>query len=113
MPVKRRLSKGRPYKITPELIELWARLLDIRATDDDEEWEPVGRRREYLDGTVELNRALGVRPWEESPVTAEDPEPPDWMESNPMRCDGWRKAWDLRCALEAERVRTSKGRVKP
>ncbi len=112
MPVKRRLPKARSCRTTPELIERWARLLNIRASGSDEEWEPIGWRREYLDGTVELDRALGVRPREESPVTAEHPDPPDWMGSNPMLCDRWRKAWDLRYELEAERARTRKQRVK-
>jgi hypothetical protein len=47
-----------------------------------------------------LHRALGLRPWQESPLHALTPEPPDWMTSEFYRED-WKHAYVLRVALEA------------
>ena len=63
-------------------------------------WEPVGRKREFLDINSELHRALGLAPWEDDPFFTDDPEPPKHRR-DPYRAELWRPAWELRCALDA------------
>lgn len=48
----------------------------------------------------ELDRALGLKPWQESPVYADTPEPPAWMTRQQSIAD-WRAAYALRRELEA------------
>jgi hypothetical protein len=101
MPVKMRNAKARQNRITPELVELWVRLNEIRDADADEEFEPRGRRNEYLDALSALNLALGIRPWQESPLYVDDPEPPDYRRRYQPDAEAWRRSWELRQALEA------------
>jgi hypothetical protein len=42
-----------------------------------------------------LHRALGLKPWQPSPIDATEAEPPAW--AGPM--DGWRAGWQLARAL--------------
>ncbi|ESX98737.1 hypothetical protein [Mesorhizobium sp. LNJC405B00] len=59
MPVKRRRAKGKPLRITPTAIEAY-------------------KARDYL----ELHRALGLFPWEMSPIPARYDAlgcDPDWV----------------------------------
>lgn len=77
MPIKRRAAKGRPHRITRQAVEAF--------TAGD---------------MLALNRALGLRPWQPSPLDADTPEPPAWAGPGPWR-DGWRLAHDLRGMLEA------------
>jgi hypothetical protein len=100
MPVKRRLSKGRPYRITPEAVEVWVKLTEIIEAGDDEEFEPVGRRNEYVDALTTLHLTMGIRPWQESPVYAVTAEAPAYMRKSPEAVEDWRNAWELRCELE-------------
>ena len=101
MPVKRRSAKARGDRITPELVELWVRLNEIREAGADEESEPHGRRDEYLDAFHALNRAFAIRLWQESPLYVDGPEPPEDRRRYEMDAEAWRRAWELRCALEA------------
>jgi len=94
------LRRDARVRITPEMLALWAKLHEIWDAGGYEEWEPVGRRREFLDTESALDRALGVKPWEQSPFFSDGPEPPKWMR-DPWRAELWRKAWELRCALDA------------
>jgi hypothetical protein len=55
--------------------------------------------RNSLDAFHALHGALGVRPWEESPLYADTAEPPSWMLGDQWRCNDWRKAWELRCEI--------------
>ena len=55
MPIKRRLSKGRAHRITPEAIAAFE----------------AGDR-------MALHRALGLGPWMPSPLETDGPEPPTW-----------------------------------
>ena len=55
---------------------------------------------EFLDAFHRLHRALGLRPWESSPLDVDDAEPPAWMFSNKTACDDWRQAYGLRLELE-------------
>lgn len=80
MPIKRRLAKGIAHKITPEAIEAF------RAGD----W-------------LGLHRALGLAPWQPSPIDTDTPEPPAWATQRGKT--GWAEEWpmvfELRQALDA------------
>ena len=76
MPTKRRAVKGKANRITRQAIEAFA----------------AG------DGLA-LHRALGLRPWQPSPLDADAPEPPAW--AGTLWADGWALAHDLRGNLEA------------
>jgi hypothetical protein len=59
-------------RITPEAIELFRRAHEIeRSGDASEVWEPDGRRREYLNLSVELHKLLGLQIWELSPLSVD------------------------------------------
>ena len=75
MPVKRRGSKARQHRVTPEAVEAFER----------GDW-------------MGLHRALGLRPWQMSPLDV-DPaeEPPNDHGGNP-----YDKSWSLACELRAE-----------
>ena len=52
-------------KTTVEMLDLYARVRAIEQAGQDETWEvDGGRRREYFDLQVELNRLLGRQIWE-------------------------------------------------
>lgn len=76
MPTKRRAAKGKAHRITRQAFEAFT----------------AG------DGLA-LHRALGLRPWQPSPLDADAPEPPAW--AGPLWADGWRLAHHLRGKLEA------------
>jgi hypothetical protein len=46
--------------LTPEIVALFVRSEEIRNAGDDREWEPDGRRREFLDAEHELRYGLGL-----------------------------------------------------
>jgi hypothetical protein len=75
MPVKRRAAKARAQRITPEAIEAFA------AGDH-----------------VALHSALGLTPWNQSPLDVDDGDPPDWMKDEFQRAD-WKQAQELRLLL--------------
>jgi hypothetical protein len=86
--------------ITPEMVELWRRIEEVEAEDSHKAWEPEGRKREWYDASGKLHCMLGLRPWETGPNRVTGPETPDYMQHNPLQLEGWRKAWELRQALE-------------
>ncbi len=96
MPTTRHpISRPPRSHITPRAVELFKHALEIEACDDDEFWEENGgRKREYLDVTVQLHRALGLKAYEPSPLDC-DGDPPSW-EGHP---ELWRKAAELRKEL--------------
>jgi len=52
-------------KTTVEMLDLYARVRAIEQAGQDETWEvDGGRRREYFDLQVELQRLLGRQIWE-------------------------------------------------
>ena len=78
MPTKRTpIKRAQQRQITPEAVEYFAKA-DWRA----------------------LHRALGLKPWEASPLDATTPEPPEWMNDERNRAD-WRAAYELRSALKS------------
>ena len=76
MPTKRRAAKGKAHRITRQAVEAF--------TAGD---------------TLALHRALGLRPWQPSPLDADTPEPPAW--AGTLWAEGWALARHLRGALEA------------
>jgi hypothetical protein len=61
-------------KVTPEAVELFRRAIAIEQSGDaSEAWEEEGgKRREYLNLSVELHRALALKIWELSPLGVAD-----------------------------------------
>lgn len=76
MPMKRRLAKGRAHRLTTEANEAF------RDGDD-----------------ARLRAALGLRPWQPSPLEADTPEPPAWAGGSAWASE-WPLAHDLRVKLE-------------
>jgi hypothetical protein len=99
MPVKRRTSKIRDHKITPEAIAAWIRGTEIREHGDPDHWEDEGgNRHAYLDAVGSLASALGLKPWEPSPLaTIGRDDVPEFEDA-----DAWRRAVDLRDVLFRE-----------
>ena len=66
-----------------------------------EDWEPVGRRREYLDAAQALQTALDRTPWdiETLSVREYDTAPPSWMHRGNHA--SWFEAQRLRRAILA------------
>ena len=76
MPTKRRTAKSREHRITPEA------LAAFKAGD-----------------SIRLHRALGLRPWQPSPLEA-DTGPVPWPPGS-SGAVSWALACDLRAKLEA------------
>jgi hypothetical protein len=93
-------------KITPEIVTLFARidgLYDRYRTcvmggpcDAPSRHRHCIECRMYLDGGVELNRLLGLGPWDICPTDVEAEAPDD-----PAAVEKWRQAFDLRGKLLA------------
>jgi hypothetical protein len=76
MPLKRRLAKARAHRLTAEAVDAFrARVLRLHA-------------------------ALGLRPWQPSPLEADAPEPPAWAPPGTSWARAWPVARDLRVKLE-------------
>jgi hypothetical protein len=89
-------------RVTAEVLELWKRLREIEADPvARNEWEPVGRYREYSDAKKRLCTCLGLD-WALmiSPLDAKSASPRKYMLHNPIQVEGWRKAWEWRQVLE-------------
>ena len=73
----------------------------VNAEGAAEEWEPLGRRREYLDAAYALHRALNRAPWdiEVLSVREYDTAPPSWMHHGNHA--SWFEAQRLRRAILA------------
>jgi hypothetical protein len=100
----KRVAIRRPAKarVTPEVRELWQRLREIEADPvARNEWEPVGRHREYMESYKRLCTCLGL--WWGlmiSPLDTDTPTPRGYMLRNPIQVEAWRKAWEWRQVLE-------------
>jgi len=55
----------------------------------------------YINMSRELNRLLGIKPWETSPLGTDSKTPPDYMRNNPCQSEQWCKAWAMRCEILA------------
>ena len=86
--------------VSPKAVELFQRALEIEAAGADGEWEPEGKRREYIDIDIALMRELGQGFWGVSVLDVHDAEgPPEW-ERNPRNIESWHEAIRVRRALE-------------
>ena len=55
-----------------------------------------------MDLSRELDRLLGIKPWERPPLDAEGETPPDYLRHNPLQSEYWHKVRALRCLLQQE-----------
>ncbi|MDI7865049.1 hypothetical protein MRS76_24335 [Rhizobiaceae bacterium n13] len=79
MPAKRRVSKARQFRITPDA---------VRAYQDNDDRA--------------LRSALKLPPWFPSPLNTDGPEPPEWAKDDGTAWTlAWPEAWELRLELEA------------
>jgi hypothetical protein len=94
------LNRAARVRLSPETLDLFIRLQDIRAAGADAEWEPIGRRSELLEGSAQLHAALGLRPWDECPLFVDDGPPQAWRDTA-EQIAAYTKAQDLRRQLIA------------
>lgn len=83
------LSRSRKPPITPEMVDLFI------------VHEKRPRGKDWAKATSRLSELLGAATWQTSGCDATGPEPPPEMVGDRNRESGWRRSWDLRCALEA------------
>jgi hypothetical protein len=103
----KRTPTGRPPHavITPEVVGLFRRALELRDYYDDCLHHHCGRRErceqcdEYIEVKIRLDLLLARPPWEESLMDADDDEAPKWMDAR--RAESYRQSRDLYLALEA------------
>jgi len=50
----------------------------------------------------ELNRLLGIKPWETSPLHTDSADPPDYLRGNSWQLEQWHRARAMRCEILAE-----------
>ena len=84
-------------------VELFQRALQIQAAEASGEWEPKGRRLEYIDIDIALMRELGRGFWDVSVLDVDqdqnaDGPPPAW-ERTERNIASWHEAIRLRRAL--------------
>ena len=81
-------------------VELFQRALEIQAAEAIGEWEPKGKRLEYIDIDIALMRELGRGFWGVSVLDVDENAegPPAW-ERNPRNIASWHEAIRLRRAL--------------
>jgi hypothetical protein len=96
----RRVSRR---KVDAQALTLWRAIRDISPVDRAE-YEPIGRRREYIDANCQLCSHLGIWwgfvLW---PAEVDSPEPPGHLRHNSLQAPVWRRAYRWRCLLmEAE-----------
>lgn len=105
MPTKR-TPVDRPIRarVTPDLVALWRRIMEIREAGLDGTPEREGgRQEEHLDALHRLDRGLGLRPWQDSPVDVPPHgKPPPWARrASYETAQIWRRA--LEEAADADR----------
>jgi regulator of protease activity HflC (stomatin/prohibitin superfamily) len=81
-------------------IEMFQRALEIRAAKANIDWEPNGRRIEYITIEIALMRELTGSVWGISVLDVDEREaaPPAWL-TNPWNIESWQRAIDMRRAL--------------
>jgi hypothetical protein len=93
---------GAPRTAHPSItaIEMFRRALEIRAAKANIEWEPNGRRIEYLTIEIALMRELTGSVWGISVLDVDErtDAPPAWL-TNPWNIESWQRAIDMRRAL--------------
>jgi hypothetical protein len=85
---------------TAKAVGLFKRALEIEAAEATGEWEPKGRRLEYIDIDIALMRELGRGFWNVSVLAVDENAegPPAW-ETNARNIASWHEAIRLRRAL--------------
>jgi hypothetical protein len=107
-PIKRAVRS----RVTDEAREVFARAVEVqgiyRACVRSEGCRSTSRNehcaecREFLELNGELDRLLGIKPWETSPLDCDSEAAPDYMRASSLQSQDWRKAWEMRCALESK-----------
>jgi hypothetical protein len=100
----KRVPINRPTqpKITDEAVQLWKKIREIQSDGDDDFFEyEDGRRREFFDAEISLEKLLGISPWEITPSSAAHPAPPPHYEHE--RRAHYSRAHALFMALEDAR----------
>jgi hypothetical protein len=92
-----------PTHPSAKAVELFQRALEIQAAEVSGDWEPKGRRLEYIDIDIALMRELGRGFWDVSVLDVDEDEnadgpPPAW-ERTPRNIASWHEAIRLRRAL--------------
>ena len=92
-----------PTHPSAKAVELFQRALEIQAAEATREWEPNGRRLEYIDIDIALMRELGRGFWDVSVLDVDEDKneegpPPAW-ERTPRNIASWHEAIRLRRAL--------------
>ena len=83
----------RARRADAQALDLWLKLREITEEGSSDEWEPRGRRREFLSAYKELMRCLGLSFGGTSPIEANCEEPPPYVLNNPLQAGYWREAW--------------------
>jgi hypothetical protein len=89
-----------PTHPSPKAVELFQRALELQAAEATGNWEPEGRRLEYIDIDIALMRELGRGFWGVSVLDVDENAegPPTW-ERNPRNIASWHDAIRLRRTL--------------
>jgi hypothetical protein len=97
MPTNRTPITHAPRRqITAEMVALFQRCRQMRVERSDLEWEPAGRRAEYIELATQLHRLLGLKPWQCDPL---DAGRPPLRQDDPRILADWRAARSLRRLL--------------
>jgi hypothetical protein len=90
----------RPTQPSAKAIEMFQRAIEIRAAKANVEWEPKGRRNEYITIEIALMRELTGSVWGVSVLDLDENEegPPAWLRDS-WTIASWREAISLRRAL--------------
>lgn len=113
MPVRKRAGREKAHRITPEAVEAFIeaqrgreryisciRGEGCRSTSASER---CGECRAHLDASLRLYRALGLRPWQTSPLDVH----PDW--SCPWPSGAGAEAWPLALELREQLLEAAEG----
>jgi hypothetical protein len=92
MPVKQRTPKGREFKVTPEVIDLFSRGRALQKRID-------GLEDKLRDVRRELHRLCGLAPWEQDVLDVLDPQP--WPRTGNLHDESGPKVIAIKRAIEA------------
>jgi hypothetical protein len=90
----------RPTQPSAKAAEMFQRALEIQAAKASVEWEPKGKRIEYITLEIALMRELTGSVWGVSVLDVDENEegPPAWLRDS-WTIASWREAISLRRAL--------------
>ena len=103
MPVKKRVSKARDWRITPDAVEAYRLAESLkRQANGDPMAHDFPERDTYMDACATVRRTMGVKPWQIGPT-----DDCAAMSSNPFLPDpspyeaSWERAHEMWAELEA------------